>query len=221
MKEEKTHIYFVPGLAASSDIFEYLKLPEERFEVHFLEWLIPLSAKEPLQDYAQRMAVLVKEKNPVLVGVSFGGIMAQEMSKFLTVQKIILISSIKSNQELPNRLKLIKKTQLYKLFPSKSVSNLETYAMFAFSEFAKKRVDLYKKYLSVRDEKYLDWAVENVLNWEQKNELKNVIHIQGTDDHVFPIKHINNCIPVEKGTHAMIIFKAKTICNIICEKLSC
>lgn len=221
MEKQKTHIYCIPGLAASSQIFEYLKLPEDRFEVHFLEWLLPTSVNEPLEDYAKRMAVLVKEKNPILVGVSFGGIMVQEMSKFLNVQKIVLISSIKSNQELPNRLKLIKKTLLYKLFPSKSVSKFETYSMFAFGEFAKKRVDLYKKYLSVRDEKYLDWAVDNILNWKQKNELENVIHIQGTDDHIFPIKHIKNCIPVEKGTHAMIIFKAKTIRNIICEKLSC
>lgn len=221
METQKTHIYCIPGLAASSQIFEYLKLPEDRFEVHFLEWLLPTSVNERLEDYAKRMAELVTEKDPILIGVSFGGIVVQEMSKFLSIKQIILISSIKSNKELPNRLKLIKTTQLYKLFPSKSVSNIEAYSMYAFGDFAKKRVELYKKYLSVRDDTYLDWAVKNVLNWKQEKALENIIHIQGTEDHVFPIKHIKNCIPVEKGTHAMIIFKAKSIHNIICEKLSC
>lgn len=221
METQKTHIYCMPGLAASSQIFEYLKLPEDRFEVHFLDWLLPTSVNEPLEDYAKRMAELVTEKDPILIGVSFGGIVVQEMSKFLSIKQIILISSIKSNKELPNRLKLIKTTQLYKLFPSKSVSNIEAYSMYAFGDFAKKRVELYKKYLSVRDDTYLDWAVKNVLNWKQEKALENIIHIQGTEDHVFPIKHIKNCIPVEKGTHAMIIFKAKSIHNIICEKLSC
>lgn len=221
METQKTHIYCMPGLAASSQIFEYLKLPEDRFEVHFLEWLLPTSVNERLEDYAKRMAELVTEKDPILIGVSFGGIVVQEMSKFLSIKQIILISSIKSNKELPNRLKLIKTTQLYKLFPSKSVSNIEAYSMYAFGDFAKKRVELYKKYLSVRDDTYLDWAVKNVLNWKQEKALENIIHIQGTEDHVFPIKHIKNCIPVEKGTHAMIIFKAKSIHNIICEKLSC
>lgn len=221
METQKTHIYCIPGLAASSQIFEYLKLPKDRFEVHFLEWLLPASVNEPLEDYAKRMADLVTENEPVLIGVSFGGIVVQEMSKFIAVKQIILVSSIKSNKELPNRLKLIKTTQLYKLFPSKSVSNIEAYSMYAFGSFAKKRVDLYKKYLSVRDDKYLDWAVKNVLNWKQEKALENTIHIQGTEDHIFPIKHIKDCIPVEKGTHAMIIFKAKTIHKIICEKLSC
>ena len=32
----------MPGLAAGPAIFERIKLPPETFEVHFLEWEIPL-----------------------------------------------------------------------------------------------------------------------------------------------------------------------------------
>lgn len=219
MKIQKTHIYFVPGLAANSKIFEFLQFPKNKFELHFLEWLMPTSVNEPLKTYAERMAALVTENDAVLVGVSFGGIMVQEMSHFLSVQKIILISSIKSSDELPSSLKFLQKTHLYKLFPSKSVSNFEKYAMYAFGDFAKKRIKLYKEYLSVRDVIYLDWAIENVLKWDQKVPLKNTIHIHGTDDHIFPIKHINNCIQIEKGTHVMIIFKAKIISKLITEAI--
>ena len=219
MKPQKTHIYLMPGLAASPKIFEYLKLPLDKFEVHYLEWIIPISVNETLEAYAKRMAEFVEEENPVLVGVSFGGILVQEMSHFLNVQKLILVSTIKSSNELPNRLKIIHKTQLYKLFPSKSVSKFEEYAKYAFGDFAKKRVKLYKEYLSVRDELYLNWAIENVLKWNQKEPLNNCIHIHGTEDHIFPIKHIQNCIPVENGSHEMIIFKAKTISKIITEAI--
>jgi len=31
----KIQVYFVPGLAASIEIFENIKLPEEIFEMHF------------------------------------------------------------------------------------------------------------------------------------------------------------------------------------------
>ncbi|MFD1292711.1 alpha/beta hydrolase [Lutibacter holmesii] len=219
METQKTHIYLMPGLAASPKIFEYLKLPTAKFEIHYLEWILPTSVQETLQDYAQRMAAFVTEENPVLVGVSFGGILVQEMSHFLNVKKIILISTIKSSNELPNRLKIIQKTQLYKLFPSKSVSKFEEYAKYAFGDFAKKRVKLYKEYLSVRDELYLNWSIENVLKWNQKEPLKNCVHIHGTDDHIFPIKHIKNCILVKNGTHEMIIFKAKTISKLISEAI--
>lgn len=213
----KKHIYFVPGLGASSKIFENLKFPEDKFDLHYLEWLLPLSEKEKLEDYAKRMADLISEKNPILIGVSFGGIMVQEMAKHISVKKIILISSVKSRNELPNRLKLIQKTGVYKLFPASSINNIEDFSKYAFGNFAKKRIELYKKYLSVRDEHYLHWAIYNVLHWKQIEAPKNLIHIHGLEDHVFPIKHIKNCIQIEKGTHIMILTKAKIISKIIAD----
>ncbi len=215
MPTKKIHIYFIPGLAASSKIFEYIKLPKETFETHFIEWLLPLTNKEPLENYAKRMANLVKHDNVVLVGVSFGGIIVQEMSKFISTKKIIIISSVKTSLEFPKRLKLLQKTKVYKLFPLKLINNIEAFSAYTFGDFATKRIELYKKYLSVRDTNYLNWALYNVLNWKSKTSPKNLIHIQGTDDKIFPINHISNCIPVENGTHAMIIYKAKTISKLI------
>ena len=96
---EKTHIYFVPGLAANKSIFEYVSLPQEHFELHFLEWIIPLSIQESIEDYAKRMCEPIAHENPILVGVSFGGIMVQEMSKLIKPKKVIIISSIKNRDE--------------------------------------------------------------------------------------------------------------------------
>ena len=215
MKSAKTHIYFVPGLAASPKIFEYLQLPKEQFELHFLEWILPISIEESVEDYSKRMAALVTHPNPVLLGVSFGGIMVQEMSKHLNTKKIILISSVKSKEELPNRLKAIQKSKIYKLFPIKSINNFEDYMGYAFGKVMEKRIKLYRKYLSIRDEKYLTWAIYNVLHWKQSIPLKNILHIHGNADQVFPIKHIKNCISIKNGTHVMIIYKAKSIGKLI------
>ncbi|MFK5959358.1 MAG: alpha/beta hydrolase [Lutibacter sp.] len=221
MKSTKIHIYFVPGLAASSKIFEYLQFSETKFELHYIEWLLPLSEKETIENYAKRMANLVTEENPVIIGVSFGGIMAQEMSKHISTKKTIIISSVKSKNELPKRLRAIQKTKAYKLFPTKAITNLENFSIYAFGDFAKKRVALYKEYLSVRDTNYLTWAIYNVLHWQQDKPIENILHIHGVDDCIFPIKHIKNCIAIEKGTHIMIIDKAKTISEIITNSLNC
>ena len=72
MNNKKTHIYFVPGLAADKEIFENISLPENLYTLHIISWLIP-SKKETIAQYAKRMAGFVTEKNAVLVGVSFGG----------------------------------------------------------------------------------------------------------------------------------------------------
>ena len=221
MKTDKINIYFMPGLAASSKIFEHITLPEDKFELHFLEWLIPLSVKESIENYAKRMAEYVIEENPVLVGVSFGGIVVQEMSKHLKTNKVIIISSVKSNTEFSKRLKILQQTKAYKLFPAKVISNIEDFSMVAFGEFTKKRLAMYKKYLSVRDPDYLTWAIDHVLNWQQTTPQENIVHIHGKEDHIFPIKNIKNCIAIEKGTHIMILTKAKTIGKIISNVFNC
>ncbi|MGV8946033.1 MAG: alpha/beta hydrolase [Lutibacter sp.] len=219
MGNKKVAIYFVPGLAASPEIFEFLQFPEEEFELHFLEWMLPLSEKETIEHYAKRMSDMVTEENPVLIGVSFGGIMVQEMSKFLQPKKVIIISSIKSRNELSKALKLLQKLHIYKLFPSKIIENIEIFSFFAFGKTIKTRMKLYKKYFSVRDRKYLNWSIYNVLNWKQTEPLENILHIHGTEDAIFSFKYVANCIPVEKGTHIMIINKAKTISKLISESL--
>jgi len=211
----KTHIYFVPGLAASSSIFEYLELPTEQFETHYLDWLVPISQDESISDYAKRMCDRISHQNPVLIGVSFGGIMVQEMSKIIPTKKTIIISSVKSKNELPKRFRVAKATKAYKLFPTKAVTNLEKFAHYAFGDSIKKRVNLYRKYLSMRDKNYLPWAIYNVLHWQQKEPLPNIIHIHGNKDGVFPIKHISNCNVIEGGTHVMILNKAQQISKLL------
>ncbi|MDY7396096.1 alpha/beta hydrolase [Aureibaculum sp. 2210JD6-5] len=211
------HLYFVPGLAASPDIFEYLNLPKDKYEIHHLDWLIPETKNENIQHYAKRMCKRITHNNPVLLGVSFGGVMVQEMSKIIPTEKVIIISSVKSKDELPKRFKLAKATKAYKLLPTKAVSNIDNLAKYAFGETVKKRIELYKKYLSMRDGNYLPWAIHNVINWQQEKPLPNTVHIHGNNDGVFPIKHVKNCKVIEGGTHTMILNKARPISKLLTE----
>lgn len=204
----KIPVYMMPGLAASTAIFERIKLPEANFEIHLLEWEIPLE-KESLLNYAKRIAEKIIHPNPVLIGVSFGGILVQEMARFIKVRKVIIISSVKSNLEFPRRFKLGKTTKAYKLIPMSLILNLENLAKFSFGDTINKRIKLYEKFLSVRDISYLEWAVEQVILWDRTVVDENVIHIHGDADDVFPIKYIKNCIVVKGGTHIMILNKYK------------
>ena len=198
----------MPGLAASSSIFENIHLDESIFEMCLLEWEIPLP-KEPLSDYAFRITKNIKHPNPVLIGVSFGGILVQEMAKHIEVRKVIIISSVRSNLEFPRRMKIGKTTKAYKLIPMQLLLNVEKLAKFSFGEKINKRIKLYEKFLSVRDLYYLQWAVETVILWDRNQVDENVIHIHGDQDDVFPIKYIKSCIVVKGGTHVMIINKYK------------
>ena len=204
----KIPIYFMPGLAASPLIFERIQLPKDIFEVILLEWEIPLD-HESLEDYAKRICAKITHENPVLIGVSFGGILVQEMSKFVDAKKVIIISSVKCNKEFPRRMKWAKSTGAYKLLPLDLILNVEKLAKYSFGSKINERIKLYEKFLSMRDKKYLSWAIERVILWDRDTSDENVIHIHGDADEVFPPQYIKNYISVKGGTHIMIINKFK------------
>jgi len=217
----KTHIYFVPGMAANSKIFEHIQLAISNYECHFLAWKIPVSKDETIEDYAQRMCAEITHKNPVLIGVSFGGLIVQEMSKHIVTKKTIIISSVRSNLEFPKRLKFALLTKAYKLFPATFIENLDSYVDYFLGDYQQKKIEAYKKYMSVRNAEYLHWAIYTVLHWKQANTLSNVSHIHGTNDSVFPSKYLTNFIAIEGGTHAMILTKGKKISLEIEKILTC
>ena len=197
----------MPGMAASPAIFERIQLPEDTFEMHLLEWEIP-NKGESLSAYAQRVAEKVQHENPILIGVSFGGVLVQEMKQFLKPKKVIIISSVKSNTEFPKRFKVAKSTKAYKLIPTQLFENIESLVKFSFgSSIVKQRLALYEKFLAVRDKRYLDWAIEQIINWNRIEIDPEIIHIHGDADEVFPPKYIKNFIPVKGGTHIMILNK--------------
>ncbi|HKJ06019.1 MAG TPA: hypothetical protein VJ970_00990 [Flavobacteriaceae bacterium] len=213
--EEKIHIYCVPGLGASSKIFEYLNFPSNTYQLHYIDWLIPLNKKESLTNYAKRMAALVKHKNAVLIGVSFGGVLVQEMQQFLQPKKIIIISSVKTEKELPPRLTFLRNSKIYKILPLKLAVNYNKIPVIQFSNYIKKRIKLYNKYFSVKNVKYLKWAIYHTLHWKKTVNTTNITHIHGDQDEIFPIEFIGDCITIKNATHIMIITHAKKITSII------
>lgn len=208
MSQDIINVFLMPGMAANPSIFDNLSLPENQFQLHKLHWEIPLK-NESLSNYALRMTKKIEHEDIVLLGVSFGGILVQEMSKHITLRKLFIVSSVKTKHELPTRFKVLKATKAYKLLPTQLASNLDLLAKFSFGDTIKKRIDLYKKYLSVNNKYYLDWSIEQVINWEQDKVIPEVIHIHGEKDLVFPYQYISNCITIKNGTHIMIIDKYK------------
>ncbi len=208
MVDSKIHVYFMPGMAANPSIFKHIHLPDANFEQHLLEWFVP-DKNMTIAEYARKMVENINYENPVLVGVSFGGLLVQEMARYVKTKKVIVVSSVKHESELPKKMVFAKYTKIHKLLPTGLVNNVELLAKYAFGEKVTKRLALYEEYLSVKDKYYLDWSIDQIVNWKQSFCPECLVHIHGEKDTVFPIANIKNCIPVKKGTHTMIIHRAK------------
>ncbi|WP_221394889.1 hypothetical protein [Dyadobacter sp. NIV53] len=88
----KKEIYIFSGLGADERVFQRLDFSES--SAIFIKWIIPLN-NETIEHYATRLLDQIHTTQPVLIGLSFGGIMAVEVAKQIDTEKIILIASAK------------------------------------------------------------------------------------------------------------------------------
>lgn len=208
-KASKTHVYCMPGMCAKPTIFKNLKLPEEQFKIHWLDWIMP-KKDESLESYARRLCEDIHHTDIVLIGVSLGGVVIQEMQKFVSVKKLVLVSTVKSKYELPTYMKLTRKSGLYRILPAGSLRHFKKMENWPiFSKAFRKRLKVYNQYLGMDDAQYVRWAIRKILFWDRKEPLPGLIQIQGDEDRVFPIKYIEDCHVVEGATHLLIINRFK------------
>ena len=205
---EKIPVYFMPGMGANSKIFERIHLDENIFESYFLEWLEPLP-KESLHDYCSRLLPKITHPNPILIGVSFGGIIMQELAKRIDVRKVVIISSVKSPKEFSKGMQWLKKTRLYLLMPTRWVLGIIPFLEKKVrSKKMKRTIQIYAHYLTMRSPNYLHWAIKQMMEWRNDLPLKNIVHIHGKKDQVFPAQYITDAYMLPNATHALILVNA-------------
>lgn len=151
----------------------------------------------------------------IIIGYSLGGIIMQEMNRFLKPEKNILISSIKCTEEIPPLFRLVKKIQLGKRLPkrlytvNKTISNLFTHLVYDMP------INDIEQCVTYTSASYMKWATHQITNWVPSIECRNLYHIHGTKDQVFSYKPIQNVYAVEDGDHLMIMKKAEEVNKII------
>lgn len=206
------HIYCISGLGADERVFSKFVFPDH--EIHFINWNIPFK-NETIHDYALRLTLQIHHQNPILIGLSFGGMMCIEIAKHIPVEKIILISSVKTFREIPLWIRLSGKLKLNRIFPIrpfKLIEPLENYNLGIETEEELTMVTHYRKNIDTR---YSNWAVDQLLNWKNDWLPQNVFQIHGTKDRLFPLKKIKADYIINTGGHFMIMNKSDKVAQYI------
>jgi pimeloyl-ACP methyl ester carboxylesterase len=205
-------IYCISGLGADERAFSKLKI--KGFTLHVIAWLMP-AKDETIEQYAKRMRVDITEENPILMGLSFGGMVCTEIAKQIQVSKIIIISSIKSSKELPLWMRTVAKLKLNKIVPLKSsrlTQPVQNKMLGIQSEEEKALVSSLRR---EADLPYTNWAVNQAINWKNDWQHPNIYHIHGDKDNMFPIKNIKADYTIKNGGHFMIMNRAAEVSDCI------
>lgn len=206
------HLYCISGFSADERMFSKLKV--SNYQLHFIQWLTPFR-NEALHDYAGRMSKQIMHERPVLLGLSFGGMMSIEIAKIIETKAVILISSVKNFHEMPYWMRLAGTFKLHRIFPLRSswlTQPIQNYNLGVCSTEEKELVYAYRKNV---DQRYVNWAINIILTWNNEWKPKDLFHVHGSKDGIFLASRVNANFMIEEGGHLMILNRANEVNSAI------
>ena len=164
-----------------------------------IRWIAP-QPRETMTGYARRLVAQIEDtENVILIGVSFGGMIAQEITQFMRVAHLIIISSVISHKEMSLLMKWGGQSQLHRLVPAKWLRSLNLLLGAVIFGVNK---EPYKKLLTdiIRDTDldFMKWAMTVIPRWKGGYALSSYTRIHGASDYIFPAKKTKDAILVEK-----------------------
>lgn len=213
-------IYLLPGLGADARMY----LPQMKVlnNCEVLEHLNP-NKHETLQEYALRLVPKIDTTEKFcLVGTSLGGMLAIELSRHVTPQKVILIATIKDRSEMPGFIRAMKHLKLHKLLKGERIIDMNTLLANRLNNRGDDQIaTLLSQMAASTNPRFIEWAIDAVVNWHPA-PLPQVpfVHLHGTNDRLFPISRIKNAIPVQGGTHVMNISSSNSVNELLLKHLT-
>lgn len=208
----KKQLYIFSGLGADERVFQRLDFSD--FSTTFIKWIEP-KEKDTIETYATRLRDQITSPNPVIIGLSFGGMLAVEVAKQITVDKVIIIASVKIYTELPFYYRFAGKLNLHKCMPTSILKRSNFFTNWFFGTNSTLDKQMLKQILIDTDATFLKWAIGQIVVWKNQTVVKDIIHIHGSSDRILPIKHLNCDIVIENGGHLMTLNKAHEMNTVL------
>ena len=201
-------LFLISGLGADERMFQRLNFYD--YEPIFIQWISP-KKRETISDYASRLSAQITEENPVIIGLSLGGMMAVEIAKHVEISKIILISSAKDKFELPILYQIAAFLKLNKLVPKELYNKTNFFIYWLFGVETREDKLLLKEVLKDTDLNFVVWAINEILNWQNVRIPEKLFRIHGSNDHLLPLKVSASDFEIKNGSHLMVLNKAKEV----------
>jgi pimeloyl-ACP methyl ester carboxylesterase len=201
-------IYIFTGLGADERVFH--KINFENYNTIHIKWITPFP-KETIEAYALRLTQQITTANPILVGLSFGGMVAVEVAKHITTEKIILISSSKNKNEIPFYYKLAGKIRLHRIIHARFLVKANKMTNKIFSVRSSEDKKIISSMMAASDVVFLNWAIDKIVHLNNEVVHKNLTHIHGSEDRILPIRFVNADVVIKGGTHLMIMNRAAEV----------
>jgi pimeloyl-ACP methyl ester carboxylesterase len=211
-------IYFISGLGADERVFQNLELVG--FQPIHIQWESPHRG-ETLEHYASRLLEQVTSKHPILVGLSFGGLVAVEMAKQSQPAQVVLLSSASTAEEIPIYFRLLRWLPVHLVLPFKRLLWAMYWFLFwLFGLGAQAERNLLRQILLDTDARFMTWAMHRVVTWRNRQVPEGLVKVHGGRDRIFPVHNLDPDILLEDGGHFMVMNRAERLSAILMSLLA-
>jgi pimeloyl-ACP methyl ester carboxylesterase len=205
-------VYIFSGLGTDDRVFKNIDLTG--YNKVFIKWDTPYK-NESIENYSRRLSQQIKQHRPVLIGLSFGGMVAMEVCKYVEVEKVILIASAKTRKDIPFYYKIAGLLYLHKLVPTAWLRSSTRISNWAFGALSVGDKELLKEIVKDTDPVFLRWAINAIVHWKNKTACTTVIHIHGRSDKILPYMFVKADIAIDKGGHFMTVNRSEEVTRVI------
>ena len=192
-------------------------------DIEVPRWITPLHEDEPLASYAKRFAATLDTFRPFhLGGISFGGMLAQEVARHVNAERLFLLSTCTSRHGIPHGLRLAGDFILpclvtpilnpLKALPSR-IRSLGPSHLLACNRLVQEMV---------RDcpAEVVRWSLKALLGWDGHHDpLPPVVHVKGERDALLPPYLCRPTHVVRGAGHLMSMTHAPEVNAILAEYL--
>ena len=219
-------LVFVSGLGADGRLFNPQRaLP---WPIKVVEWIEPLR-RETLASYAERLIEQVKVEPPFFLGgVSMGGMIALEMSRWMQPEAVFLIASARSGRALRPIWRMaglaIGGAPLWAGLPpaiAKPVAQfLARTTLPSRDQLTPEQLETCVQMAADASPRFVKWGCRAAVTWPGVDLPRVAVHhIHGDQDRMMPLRRVKPDHIVRGGGHLINLTHAPEVNAYLAEKI--
>ena len=213
-------IIYISGIGADGRAFTKLDIQGE-YEHVYTHW-ISFNASDSLESYVTRfIETYAITPQDVLVGLSFGGLIAQKISELVGNSKVVLVCSFRSKRDLRPLWHLCLRWKLYWLFPTFQIPLITPIVTISLNARSRESRQTTTAMLKDSDFRFIRWALKEIAVNDLSDTFKeSFLILNGTRDLLVRTWQAKLTSIIKGGSHFMVFDRADQITPIIQEYLT-